>query len=241
MPIPKTLSAPSDLTFAHLGGFGPSIEDSLRYAVWLMLYADDVNRQAYSYDDDDATQGVRIRMDRADPDPETGGMVLPQQLVGVAIGSGTFAYKTGAGAEKRITIAVMHVEASDSGRLDTDVTLPQISPEMRLARITEILMRGTIYSEDQLLFPERHVVVDPYYTPRNLDGTYDAAQIETLTTRPPEVRPTAKRTFPNPRKLPRSEADAWQLDPVKDFAVAYGVLATYTIQATHRYDMRHGG
>ncbi len=239
MPIPKTLSAPSDLTFAHLNGYAPSIEDSLRYAVWLMLYADDVNRQAYSYDDDDETQGVRIRMDRADPDPETGGITNRQQLVGIAIGSGTFAYQTGSSAEKRVTIAVMHVEAADSGKLETDVTLPSLSPEMRLARITEILMRGTIYSEDQLLYPERHVVVDPYYSPRNPDGTYDVAQIQTLTTRPPEVRPTAKQTFPNRRV--KSEADAWALDPVLHFAVAYGVLATYTIQATHRYNMRHGG
>lgn len=237
MPIPKTFSAPADETFPALNGYAPSIEDCARYAVWLMMYADDVNRKSYSFDDDDPAKGVRIRQNRADMDPVTGALVLPQQLIGVRFDGSRFAFETGMGGEETVEIACMHIEAVDSSWLDTDVDHPPLTLETRCARWREILMRGTIFEEEQS--EETYALVDPYYSGRNEDGSFDTSQLVTLTTKPPEVRPTARSVFP--AKKVTSEAELWKLDPVKDFAVAYGVRAIFQIPVRDRRNMRRGG
>jgi hypothetical protein len=238
VPIPKTFSAPADETFPALNGYAPTIEDSTRYAVWLMMYADDVNRKSYSFDDDDPAKGVRIRQNRADADPVTGQLVLPQQLIGVRFDASRFTYETGMSGEETVEIACMHLEAVDSSWLDTDVDNPPLTLEARCGRWREILMRGTIFEEAQLQ-KETYALVDPFYSPLDENGFYDTSQMVTLTTKPPAVRPTARSVFP--ARPVKSEAELWKLDPVKDFAVAYGVLATFQIPVRDRRNMRRGG
>lgn len=238
MPIPKTFSAPADETFPALKGFAPSYEDSSRYAVWLMMYADDVNRRDYSYDDDDVSKGVRILQNRPEMDPTTGQLsALPQQVIGVSFSATRVTPETGRGAEITVEIALAHIEAMDSAWLDSDVDNPPPTVEMRCGRWRQILERGTIFEEDQS--EETYALIDPYYTPRNLDDTYDTSQLVYLTTKPPTVRPTARQVLT--KKWVRTEAELRALDPIRDFAVAYGVLATFQITVTDRGKWRSGG
>jgi hypothetical protein len=238
VPIPKTLSAPSDLTFAHLNGFAVSYEDSVRYAVWLMFRADDVNRHDYSYDDNDESKGVRIYQDEAEGDPEEGRIDLPQMVIGTATSRTTWRDATGSAGHKSITIAIARLEAVSTARLDSDIAVPPLTVEARLARWEEILRRGNLVTEDQVLYPERHLLIDPYYSPRNPDGTFDQASLVVLSTKPPKVVPSGRRKFPNRRV--RSEAEAWSLHPVEGFAVAYGLFATWEIEVADRTRL-HGG
>lgn len=226
MPIPKTLSAPSDSTFPALKGFAPSIEDRVRYAVWLMMYSDDVLRREYSYDEADASKGVRIRQEVADYDNESGGLILPQMGVYTGVSAGAIDPKTSMRAENRVVIVVMHYEAPTTARLETDVTIPMLTYESKLARTRAVLMRGTIFEEDQN--EEATYLVDAYASPLLPDGGYDPAQIVTLTTQPPAIRPTVKRSIPN--RTVKSEAEYWKLDPIRDYAVTYGLTATYSIE-----------
>lgn len=233
MAIPKTFSAAGDATFPALNGFAPSREDSLRFAVWLMLYADDVNRRAYSYDPNDEAKGVRITQGRPDYDPETLALVLPCQLVSVAVASSRFQFSTSKAGELEVVIGVAHIEASNSSTIRPDVDAPSLTAETRLDRVRQILMRGTIYEEDQDRFGR---VVDPYRTPRLGDESYDMSGARWLSLQAPDVTPTRKITFPNRRV--RSDAELLALDPVRDFAVSFGWLARYTVAIGDRETMR---
>lgn len=237
MAIPKTFSAPPDVTFPTLGGFAPTVEDCVRAAVWLMLYSDDVNRNAYSYEDNNPAAGVRIRQGRADHDPATGAIILPQQLVLVAVASGTWRYSTSKAGTKRVTIGVMHMEAIDTSYVEVDVDAPSLTPEARLGRVEEILMRGTLYDEAEDSRDAK--LIDPYYSPRNEDGTYDMSGAVFLSTKAPDIRPSARRVFPN--RHVRTENELLALDPRSDFAVTFGLFATYDIDIANRENMRRGG
>jgi hypothetical protein len=236
--IPKTFSAPSDATFPALNGYAPSVEDCLRYAVWLMFYADDLNRKTYSYDDADPAKGVRIVQQDPMTESEDGVLTFPQQIIAVAVPNTKTKLQTGGAATQTITIAVLHLDKVRVDWLETDITAPMLTPEARMARWKEILMRGTLVDESYLT-AESSVVVDPYYTPRNEDGTYDATQLKLLCARPPDITPAAKRTFP--ARPVSSEQEWWSLDPVRDFALSFGVFATYSVDLSNRGNMRRGG
>lgn len=234
MTIPKTFSAPSDETYPALKGFRPSQEDALRYAVWLMMMADDVNRRAYSYVPDDPTRGVRITQGRPDHDPETLSITLPCQIIGVALQSGRFTYSTSRAGELEIVIACAHLEATNTSMLRPDVDAPSLTAETRLDRQRQILMRGTLYKEG--MESDQSRVIDPYRTPLKEDGTYDLSAVKWLSVKAPDITPTRKITFPNRRV--KSDAELLALDPVKDFAVSFGWLAKYTVVVSDRDEMR---
>lgn len=200
-----------------------------------MLMADDANRSAYAYDPVNLAKGVRIFQGRAGTDP-AGHVVVPQQIVGVAVANSTWAFHTSKQGERRVTIGVLHLEAPNTSYVDTDTDVPPITPETRLARTTEILMRGTIYRAGDTSTAE---VIDPYDSPLNDDGTYDIERIRILSNRPPDVRQTAKESFP--LKPVAALNDYLTLDLIRDFAVAYGVLATWTINIDDRDKQTRGG
>lgn len=233
MPIPTTFSAPSDETFPALNGFEPSPEDSLRYAVWLMLMADDVNRRAYSYDPDDAAKGVRISQGRPDYDTDTLALVLPCQIVQVAVSAGRWTYSTSKAGTLDITIGIAHIEAANTSKLPLDVAAPPITAETRLNRVRRILMRGTLHRESTATNAGK--VIDPYRTPLAEDGTY-AAPLVWMNSDAPEVTPARRVSFPNKRV--RNDAELLAMDPVRDFAVSYGWLARYTVSVSDRDVMR---
>lgn len=238
--IPKTFSAPPDATWPHLAGYAPTFEDALRYAVWLMFVADDVVRNDYSYVTNnaaDAPQLTRIVQQNAHGDPETGALTLPQLVVGVAVPSLAWKFATGAAGQERVTIGLGHLEAVDTAWLETDVTKPPLTPETRMGRWREILMRGTLYAADRE--PHTSLVIDPYRTPRNEDGSYDMGQLKVLSNTAPDIKATTKRVFPN--RVVKSEAELLALDPVRDYAVSYGLLATYTVDVRDRENLRAGG
>jgi hypothetical protein len=233
--IPKTFSAPGE-------AYEPSIADAVRYAVWLMLVADNVNRRAYMYDENDEARGVRIFQTQPEFDISTGRVTTPQQVVGNAISQASWKYATNNAGEIRITIGVAHIGAADSDFLSNDVNAPSITPETRLARVHEILMRGTLWREDQIEEDaKRSRLVDPYRSPLDGEGLYEEGSITFLSTMAPDIRYSAKQTYPNPRERLQSEADIYKLDPIRDFAVSYGLFATYTVDVRNRANQRHGG
>jgi hypothetical protein len=200
-----------------------------------MLMADDANRSAYAYDPANLAKGVRIFQGRAGTDPN-GHVVVPQQIVGVAVANSTWTFHTSKQGERRVTLGVLHLEANDTSYVSTDVAAPPITPETRLARTTEILMRGTIYRDADDSTAE---VIDPYDSPLNEDGEYDIETMRILSNRPPDVRQTSKETFAL-RPVKKYE-DYLTLDLIRDFAVAYGVLATWTINIDDRDKQTRGG
>lgn len=226
-----------------MNGYAPSIADCVRAAVWLMLIADDVNRNAYAYEEvaamtsDMDTGLVRIKQGRADHDPATGALILPQQLVLVAAASGTWKYSTSKAGTENVTIGIMHIEAADTSFVSNDVDAPSVTPESRLARVREILQRGTLY--DGAATSRAAKIIDPYNSPLSEDGTYDLNEARFLCTMAPDIRYGAKSVFPN--RHTRTEAELLALDPRTDFAVAYGLFATYSIDVANRENMRHGG
>lgn len=233
--IPKTFSAPADETYANLKGYVPSPEDSARYAVWLMLMADDVNRRDMSYVPDEPERGVRISQGQPDYDPATLALILPCEIVQVAVSSGQFKYDTNRAGELDVTIGVALLEPASSAKIGNDVDAPPLTSETRLHRIRQILMRGTLY--DTKATTRDGALVDPYRSPRKEDGTYDLdGPAIWLCTKGPDITPTRKTTFPNRRV--RSDADLAALDPVRDFAVSYGWLARYSIIVANRDTMR---
>lgn len=229
MTIPVTFSAPGD-------GYEPSAEDCLRDGVWLMLYADNVNRKGYSFNEADASAGVRIVSGVAHTETNTGKLVVPQQIVTVAVPSNRFNFATGGAGEKSISIAIAHLERPETGYLDIDVDTPAMTPEQRLARTEEILMRGTLYAAD--ITSAKGRVIDPYYTPKLGDGTYDPEQLLILNDRPPEI--TRMAPLPVRLRSPRNENEIF-IDPLKDIGVAYSLVATYIVDLASRENMRRGG
>ncbi len=223
MPVPKTFSAPGDETFPSLNGFAPSPEDSLLFAVWLMLTADDVNREAYS---------GRIYMGRPEYDPQTLTLTLPCQLVQVRVGNLRWEYFAGRGGKLTIDIGVAHIEPNNTSKINPDVVAPSITAETRLDRMRQILMHGTIYKATQERFTGK--VIHPYLTPRNGDGTYGTPLVW-LAEQGPDIEPTLRVTFPNKRV--RSPEDEAKLLP-GDFGVSYGWLARYTVNVRNRDTMQ---
>lgn len=231
MPIPKTFSAASD-------GYAPTPVDSVRYGVWLLLYSDDVNRRAYSYVPDDPSRGVRIYQGRADVDPQDQRrLTVPQQVISAGIGNVTWQYLMTHGGTMRIPIIILLLEKPDTSYLDTNVDASQVTPEQKLVRVMEILMRGTLFAEDQ--DPHTSMLIDPYYTPRLPDGTYDTDQLRILANTAPELRPLVPVSID--ARIGMTEAERRNIDLVNDIAVAYGWTATYEVEIRDREDMLHGG
>jgi hypothetical protein len=225
--LPVTFSAPGDSYF-------PSVEDCLRDGVYLMLRADDVNRRAYSFDADDPAMGVRIssEVERVDNNHR---LLLPQQIVAVGFNSIRFQLELTNTGTQRITINIGFYEASNSEFLDVDLETPPVTVLSKMARVKEILFRGTLYKLGMESNNGR--VVDPYNSPLNEDGTYDETKIRELNRLLPEV------VYAPPRAIalrkPTSEED-W-LDPVRDLGVLYSLSATYVIDMQDRENMTLGG
>ncbi len=230
MPIPITFSPPGET-------FTPSIEDALRDGVLLVVRSDNVLRKAFSYDDDDPTKGVRIFGGVAHVDPRDGRIVVPQLIGTVAIPSNSFRFSTSKAGEKSITIALTLLESPDTGYLDFDSAAPQLTPETKLARMESSILRGTLYIDGQT--SNRGKIVDPYRTPILQSGLYDPARVRFLN----ELAPDIRRSSPVPlrRKTPDPNEEFLPVDPVKDIAVAYGLLVTYTVTVNDREDMSTGG
>jgi hypothetical protein len=233
--IPQTFSAPGD-------AYEPSVEDCLRDGVWLMLLADDLIRKSHSFDPENAVAGVRILAGAGNVEPGMNRLTVPQIIVNVGIGSNRFELGTTGDAEKTITIVILMLEKPDTSYLRPDVDAPPLTAETKLARLEEVLMRGTLYRLDEdenLIVDERGRVIDPYYSPLEEDGTYTPASVVFLNTGPPSI--TRQRPFGVRRKPPDTEDDLFRVDPQKDIAVAYGVFATYTVTLNDRKNLRRGG
>jgi hypothetical protein len=239
MPTPRTFSQGSET-------LEPSIEDALRDGIWIMLRADDGNRKTYSFDDDEPAAGIRIYSGVAHVDPSEGRIIIPQQIVTVAVASNRLAFETTGDASKRVTIAIAHLERPETGYLEVDVDAPAITPEARLARTEEILMRGTLFIEDMATNNGR--VIDPYRSPIYDEdtaatpddvGLYIPEEVRYLN----ELLPEVVRAQPLPIRLraARTQAEALNIDPVTDLAVVYSLLATYTISIGDRENLRLGG
>jgi hypothetical protein len=232
--IPKTFSAPADETYPALNGYVPSPEDSLRYAVWLMLMADDVNRRAYSYDPEDESKGVRISQGRPDYDAQTLAIDLPCQIVDVSATAVEWKYSTSHAGELELTAGIALIEKPSSAKVLGDATAPDLTVHMKLDRVRRILMRGTLWRED--INTQNGKLIDPYRTPLLDDGSYDMDAAVWLSVKAPDIRPARRQTFPNKRV--RTDADLAALDPIRDFAVSYGWLAKYTVSVSDRDTMR---
>jgi len=229
MPIPVTFSAA--ITTEE-----PSPEDSLRYAVALMLAADDVNRKRFSYDREDATKGVRILQSNPEVDALQKRIVAPQQVVMTALPNERWEPSTGGSGELNAFITVMVIRAPDTSYVPEDVSAPPITPEMELNRIKRILNRGTIYKADQPVTP--YLIIDPYRTPRNEDGTYDEGALVSLTNQTPRIQVNAAQSFPF--KYEATLKELLEFTPVRDFAVAYSLTAGWLIEVKDRTRMIGG-
>lgn len=225
--LPVTFSAPGD-------SYEPTVADCLRDGVYLMLYADNLNRKTYSYDDDDPSKGVRINSEVEQTD-EDARLVVPQQIVAVAFGGTRFTLHTSSGGSLRITISIGFIEANDSASLDVDILSPPATVLAKMGRVEEILRKGTLHVAGMTTNNGR--VVDPYNSPLNEDGTYDVSQIRELNRNLPEIQYAAPRAI---RRIPPTEEETW-LDPVRDIGVLYALTATYEIDMSDRENMRIGG
>lgn len=209
-----------------------------------MLRADDANRKIYSYDDDDPSKGVRIVSRIAHTDNTNDQrIVVPQQIVSVAIGRGDFKFLTAGAGEELVYIAITHLEAISTDYIDVDVegTIAKwaadaklITPESKCSRTAEILMRGTLYQAGQATNNGR--VVDPYNSPLLADGTYDPNNVKLIGTGPPKFSYLSPRIEPL-RRPPRNESEFFALDPIRDLAVRYDVIAAYSVDIRDRGHM----
>lgn len=236
MTIPKTYSAPPDETYPGLKGYVPSKEDALRYAVWLMLVADDVNRATHSNDPSNPAAGVNIFQCR--PEYDAGSLAikrLPCQIVDTVVGQSTWLYATSRAGELAIVIGVACLEPVDTSTVRTDPDAPSLTMETKLDRVRRILMRGTLWKEGMETGDGK--VIDPYRTARKEDGSYDMSTASWLSLQPPEIRPASRVKFPNTNKPTKTAADLLQLDPVRDFAVSFGWLAKYPVVVNDRDTM----
>jgi hypothetical protein len=208
VPIPKTFSPPGT-------EFVPSAEDALRTGVFLMFRADDLTRADYAYDADDESKGLRMGVGRflaTEGPKESRRIVLPQLLIASAFGSTRWSYNTGRSGQRLVTVVASHLEARDTSDLEMDTAAPELTPEARFARFETILMYGTIIADDRESRAGR--VVDPYLSPLLEDGTYDRAQIRYLNNLLPDI--------------------TRRMDVVGDIAVAYSLIAVYTIDVADR-------
>jgi hypothetical protein len=232
--IPITFSAPTNATYPALKGFAVSPEDSLRYAVWLLMMADDAIRRHYSFAPDNPAAPVRITQGRPNYDPVTLTLTLPCMVVDVDVSATRFRYSTSGAGELDITVGLAHIEAADSSTLSTDVDAPSLTAEAVMCRWDQILMRGTLY--DEAADTRKGKLVDPYRTPRKVDGTYDIAAAKWLNVTAPEITPARKLTFTNKRV--KSQEELFALDPIKHSAVSYARRAKYTVSIGDRDEMR---
>jgi len=231
VPIPKTFSAPADVAFPALNGYVPSKEDSLRYALWLMLVSDDVNRDAHSNVRGNPDAGVNITQVRPEYDATTLAIKrLPCQFVDVKLPAGRWSYSTSHAGELQIVMGIVLLEAANTSALTTDAAAPPLTMEAKLERVRRILMRGTLYKAGMTTGDGK--VLDPYRTPLNEDGTYNMSAAKWISVQAPDLKPAASVRFANRRV--RSESELLALDPVRDFAVSSGWLATYTVNVSDR-------
>lgn len=224
MTIPVTFSAPPDETFPELNGYVPSLEDSIRKGVWLMLRADDVNRKAHSNDPEDAAAGVNIYQGRPAYDPDRLSIKrLPCQVVDIAPAGSDFRYLTANAGERIIIVGVSLLNAASTALLPEDAS---VTTEAMLSRVRSILMRGTLWKSDMSTNKGR--VIDPFFAPRNEDGTYAAPPPSAyLNMEGPDIRPSSPRYIQN--RYVRTAKEAEDLHPVRDFAVSFGWRAAYRI------------
>ena len=189
--------------------------------------ADNANRKAYSFDDDDPDKGVRISSEIEQTD-EDGRLQVPQQVVVVGFGSVRGEPRVSLQSSRRVTINIGLFEANDSAALEVDLVAPSITVLAKLRRVEEILMRGTLYESG--METNRGVVVDPYRSELNEDGTYNTAAMVTMNVLLPDV------VRAPPRAIARTKTGELDLpvDPVRDIAVLYGVSATYTVEIPDR-------
>lgn len=220
MALPITFSPPGD-------GYVPAAEDALRTGVMMLFLADNVTRKTYSYDDNDASKGVRIFAGGEFATTGTKGnrtLVLPQLLVTSAFGSGRFAYSIGGGGEKETVIVVSHLESIDTSYIDTDPAAPDITPESRFARFEAILMNGTLYEEGQE--SQDAVIIDPYASGTLPSGLYDPSAIVRLNGLAPEFRRT--------QTIIANRAG-------ESIAVSFSLFATYKVEVKNRLLMTEAG
>lgn len=235
MPVPVTFSAPADETYEALAGFEPSREDSLRYAVWLLMVADDVIRAHYAHDASDAAAGQRIYQGRPAYDPQTLSLSLPCMIVDVDIASSRFEYSTSGAGKLSVVVGIAAIESSDTSLLSEDVDEPSLTAHAILARVDRALMRGTLYDEDEDATRSGRLV-DPYRTPRNVDGTYQIPALKYLNAESPEITTAQRVKFSN--RFTRTSEELYGLDPVRDFAVSCARRARYEIEIARRDLMR---
>lgn len=205
-----------------------------------MLRADNVNRREYAYDPGDESKGVRIYTNMEGRDENDQRIIVPQQVVVVAMPAIKWEFLTGNSGTVRCTIHVAHFEKPDTDYVQFDSLAPSITVLAKMNRTRQILMRGTLYDEDRVADhpSENGAVIDPYATPLLPDGTYDPSGIVRISEKPPEI------TYGVPRAIPRKQRegdDESKVDRVKDVALLYSVLATYEIDITNRDTMSAGG
>lgn len=214
MAFPVTFSPPGTV-------YVPSPEDALRTGVLMMFKADDLTRKTYAFDADNPAKGVRIY---AGQEAATTGkkgertLITPQLLITSNFGSTKWTYATANAGEKEITIIVSHIEALDTSYIDADPAAPEVTPETRVARFEKVLMYGTLVSDGQDSQAAR--VVDPYRSAVLENGTYDPAAIKYLNT----LAPALARQF-----------------AVGQFAVAYSLIAVYTVDVSNRNNPTEAG
>ena len=211
------------ITFSPSGTeYLPSPEDALRTGVMLMFLADDVTRKDLSFDATDPAKGVRIyagQWPAGEGPPKSWKMILPQLHISSPFGQTRWSYATSNSGEKRIVIAVTLYEPQDSSKIDTDPAAPEITPEMKFARFERVLMCGTLYQEGQTSNAAK--VVDPYRSGKLVNGQYDPAAIKFLNALAPDI--------------------TRQVSIIGELAVAYSLIAVYTVDVSNREVMTEAG
>lgn len=205
-----------------------------------MYWSDNVTRGAFSYDKEDASKGVRIFQQQAEADKTGTIKATPQLIVSSAIGQVTWAPAASRAGERQATIVSTVLLAPNTAFLPADITeflaMPNKTAETYLTHLESVLNRGTLWSETD---HSQYLVIDPFNSPLNEDGTYDMDQRRDLTSMTPTIRRAAAIGIP--RKQGTSVEEAYKLNPVTELAVGYSTLATYLIDITDSGKMHLGG
>lgn len=229
MPIPVTFSAPAGATYDIV------VDVCLRDGVWLLMFADTLHKNYYAYDPAHLDRGVRINVGQ--PYGTDEGYDLPQMVINVAVDTGSTDLLTTNDAERLVHVVINHFELPEAEMLQPDPATPPKAVENLLARTEELLMRGTLYRPGQTT--NAGVVIDPYHSPLEGDGTYVLDAAVKLNNNVPRVR--RLRPYPIPRRAPRTKEEKDGIWQPGDIAIIYGVDAAYTIDVPDREKLSQGG
>lgn len=222
-----------------------SEEDALRYAVWLMHYSDAAMLARYAYDRTNLVSGIRIVERRHEIRDDDQRLMIPQLIIANSFLDERWKWETCGRGRKFIAVTASHLFHYDTrfAVADMDDLLREPTYDMVLKRTEEIFMRGTLYldawaayingtapttNEGRIIDPRSVLFTEETAPDPSLVGTYVPTTVKNLSEKPPVDIQRVGDVIWRTRKVIKPE----DVEPERDYAVLYGLKATYDVSIT---------